>query len=316
MTTGSVPEVAHLPREPLRDARGPAGAGHRGHHGRAARAARRSSRRGASCWRRSGSSSAPSSTWRCCASSATATGSRTTRGTSRAASPGRTPPTLMDYLPKDALVILDESHVTAPQLRGMYPGDRSRKEALVEYGFRLPSAFDNRPLTFEEFVRLVPQTLYVSATPGPYELEKAAWSGARPGSPSRAGRWRSRSSGPPGSWTRKITVRPAVVAGGRPHGRGAGARRARRAGADHHADQAHGRGPHRVLPAERAAGALPALRHRHPGAGGPDPRPAARASSTPSSASTSCARASTCPRSRWWRSWTRTRRATSAPPPR
>src|SRR5260370_22647067 len=78
----------------------------------------------------------------------------------------------MEYLPKDALVILDESHVTAHQLRGMYPGDRSRKEALVEYGFRLPSAFDNRPLTFEEFVRLVPQTLYLSATPGPYELEK------------------------------------------------------------------------------------------------------------------------------------------------
>ncbi|HSE93422.1 MAG TPA: excinuclease ABC subunit UvrB [Methylomirabilota bacterium] len=87
--------------------------------------------------------------------------------------PGEPPPVLIDYLPKDALVIIDESHVGVPQIRGMYYGDRSRKEALVEYGFRLPSAFDNRPLTFEEFSRLTGQTVYVSATPGPYELELA-----------------------------------------------------------------------------------------------------------------------------------------------
>ncbi|HSE94279.1 MAG TPA: excinuclease ABC subunit UvrB [Methylomirabilota bacterium] len=86
---------------------------------------------------------------------------------------GEVPATLMDYLPKDTLVVIDESHVTVPQIRGMYHGDRSRKEALVEYGFRLPSAFDNRPLTFEEFCRVVGQTLYVSATPGPYELAQA-----------------------------------------------------------------------------------------------------------------------------------------------
>jgi len=86
--------------------------------------------------------------------------------------PGEPPPTLMDYLPGDALVIIDESHQTVPQIRGMYRGDRSRKETLVEYGFRLPSALDNRPLTFEEFERCVNQTLYVSATPGPYELAK------------------------------------------------------------------------------------------------------------------------------------------------
>ena len=85
--------------------------------------------------------------------------------------PGESPPTLIDYLPKDALIIIDESHVAVPQVRGMYYGDRSRKEALVEYGFRLPSAFDNRPLTFEEFTRATGQTIYVSATPGPYELE-------------------------------------------------------------------------------------------------------------------------------------------------
>ena len=87
---------------------------------------------------------------------------------------GEAPPTLMDYLPKDALVIIDESHQTLPQVRGMYRGDRSRKETLVEYGFRLPSALDNRPLTFAEFERCVNQVLYVSATPGPYEMERAA----------------------------------------------------------------------------------------------------------------------------------------------
>jgi len=87
--------------------------------------------------------------------------------------PGEPPPVLIEYLPRDALVIIDESHVAVPQIRGMYYGDRSRKEALVEYGFRLPSAFDNRPLTFEEFSRLTGQTLYVSATPGPYDLQMA-----------------------------------------------------------------------------------------------------------------------------------------------
>src|SRR5256886_2827522 len=87
--------------------------------------------------------------------------------------PGESPPTLIDYLPKDALVIIDESHVAGRQVRGMYYGDRSRKEALVEYGFRVPSAFDNRPLTFEEFSRLTGQTVYVSATPGDYELRLA-----------------------------------------------------------------------------------------------------------------------------------------------
>jgi excinuclease ABC subunit B len=88
--------------------------------------------------------------------------------------PGEAPPTLIDYLPKDALIVIDESHVAVPQIRGMYYGDRSRKEALVEYGFRLPSAFDNRPLIFDEFTRLTGQTIYVSATPGAYELDLAA----------------------------------------------------------------------------------------------------------------------------------------------
>ena len=85
--------------------------------------------------------------------------------------PGEPPPTLIDYLPKDALIIIDESHVTVPQLRGMYEGDRSRKKTLVDYGFRLPSALDNRPLTFDEFEERINQVIFVSATPGDYELE-------------------------------------------------------------------------------------------------------------------------------------------------
>ncbi len=87
--------------------------------------------------------------------------------------PGEPPPCLYDYLPSDALLIVDESHVSVPQLGGMYKGDRSRKETLVNFGFRLPSAMDNRPLKFEEFERLMPQTVYVSATPGPYEEDHA-----------------------------------------------------------------------------------------------------------------------------------------------
>ncbi|HEX3822603.1 MAG TPA: excinuclease ABC subunit UvrB [Candidatus Sulfotelmatobacter sp.] len=88
--------------------------------------------------------------------------------------PGEPPPTLLDYFPRDWLMFIDESHQTVPQLRGMYAGDRSRKEVLVEYGFRMPSALDNRPLTFEEFEHRTNQLVYVSATPGPYELTKSA----------------------------------------------------------------------------------------------------------------------------------------------
>jgi excinuclease ABC subunit B len=88
--------------------------------------------------------------------------------------PGEPPPTLLDYFPRDYLMFIDESHQTVPQLHGMYHGDRSRKETLVEYGFRLPSALDNRPLTFDEFEHRMGQMIYVSATPGPYELTKSA----------------------------------------------------------------------------------------------------------------------------------------------
>lgn len=88
--------------------------------------------------------------------------------------PGEAPPTLFDYMPADSLLFIDESHVTIPQLGGMYRGDRSRKETLVNYGFRLPSALDNRPMKFEEFEKLSPQTIFVSATPGPYETQYAS----------------------------------------------------------------------------------------------------------------------------------------------
>ena len=87
--------------------------------------------------------------------------------------PGEPPPTLLDYLPEDAIIIVDESHQSVPQVRGMYAGDRARKEVLVEYGFRLPSALDNRPLSFAEWEERVGQVVYVSATPGPYELKQS-----------------------------------------------------------------------------------------------------------------------------------------------
>ena len=93
--------------------------------------------------------------------------------------PGEPPPTLIDYFPKDGLLMIDESHVTVSQIGAMYKGDRSRKETLVEYGFRLPSALDNRPLKFEEFEHIAPQTIYVSATPGKHELERYCCSMSR-----------------------------------------------------------------------------------------------------------------------------------------
>jgi len=125
--------------------------------------------------------------------------------------PGQAPATLMDYLPKDSLVIIDESHVTVPQIRGMYAGDRSRKEALVEYGFRLPSAFDNRPLTFDEFRAVVGQCLYVSATPSSYELERAGATREAPGRPYAGGAVAEQIIRPTGLMDPKITVRPAGV---------------------------------------------------------------------------------------------------------
>ncbi len=123
--------------------------------------------------------------------------------------PGEPPPTLIDYLPKNALVIIDESHVAVPQIRGMYHGDRSRKESLVEYGFRLPSAFDNRPLTFEEFCSIVGQTVYVSATPADYELLMAGGGERRSGSLPLSPAVVEQVIRPTGLMDPTITVRPA-----------------------------------------------------------------------------------------------------------
>ena len=179
-------------------------------------------------------------------------------------SPGEPPPTLLDYLPADALIIVDESHQTVPQVRGMYPGDRSRKEVLVDYGFRLPSALDNRPLNFEEWEARVPQLVYVSATPGPYELHKAG------------GVVVEQVIRPTGLMDPPIEVRPVkgqvddLLAGdSRP-------RRATRARAGHDADQADGGGSDDLLPGAGRQGPLPALRHRHARAGRDPARPAAR----------------------------------------
>jgi excinuclease ABC subunit B len=112
--------------------------------------------------------------------------------------PGEPPPTLLDYLPRESLVVIDESHITVPQLQGMYRGDQSRKRTLVDYGFRLPSALDNRPLCFEEFEARVRQVLYTSATPGPYEMAKAA------------GRVVEQIVRPTGLMDPRITVKPAT----------------------------------------------------------------------------------------------------------
>ena len=160
---------------------------------------------------------------------------------------GEPPPTLLDYVPPDALTIVDESHQTVPQVRGMYHGDRSRKEMLVEHGFRLPSALDNRPLTFDEWKGRVGQVIFVSATPGPYELDQSQGGGGRADHPSH-GVDRPRGRRP-----------PREGAGRRPSARDPAAGRAARAGARHHPHEADGRGPDAVLPGARGQGALPAL---------------------------------------------------------
>jgi excinuclease ABC subunit B len=118
------------------------------------------------------SSSGRCTTSRCSSRWASATGIENYSRHLSGRKPGEPPPTLIDYFPKDFLLIIDESHQTIPQVGAMYRGDRARKETLVEYGFRLPSALDNRPLKFEEFEAHYSQVLYVSATPGDYELEQ------------------------------------------------------------------------------------------------------------------------------------------------
>ncbi len=178
--------------------------------------------------------------------------------------PGEPPPTLFEYLPDNALVFTDESHVTVPQIGGMYKGDFRRKATLAEYGFRLPSCLDNRPLRFEEWDAMRPQTVHVSATPGPWEIERAQ------------GVFVEQVIRPTGLIDPPVEVRPArtqvddvlgeirdTAAAGLPHARD-------------RADQAHGRGPDRVPARQRRQGPLHAFGHRHDRAHRDHPRPAAR----------------------------------------
>ena len=216
------------------------------------------------------------------------------------AAPGQPPATMVDYLPKDALMFLDESHVMIGQLGGMYNGDRARKTTLVEYGFRLPSALDNRPLKFEEFEAKMRQVdLRLGDAGG---LRAGA---RRPGGRAAGAAHRADRSGGRG---------PAGDAPGRRRAAGdPRARRAERTGADHDADQADGRAADRLPGRQRRQGALPAQRHRDRRAGRDPARPAPGHLRRAGRASTCCAKASTFPRCRWWRSSTPTRRASCAP---
>ena len=218
--------------------------------------------------------------------------------------PGSAPNTLIDYFPEDFLLVIDESHVTVPQIGAMYEGDMSRKRTLVDHGFRLPQR-DGQPAA------------EVGGVPRAHRPDRL------PVGDARALRARPR---------RRAAVEQIIRPDrpGRPRGRGQadqgpdrrpGARDPRpgregRAGPGHHADQEDGRGPHRLPARAGHPGALPALRGRHAAPGRAAARAARWASSTSWSASTCCARASTCPRCPWWRSSTPTRRASCAPGPR
>ena len=169
---------------------------------------------------------------------------------------GSAPNCLLDYFPEDFLLVIDESHVTVPQTGGMYEGDMSRKRTLVDHGFRLPSAMDNRPLKFEEFVERIGQTVYLSATPGSYELGRTG------------GEFVEQVIRPTGLVDPRDRRQADQGPDRRPGARDPRARRAQRAGAGHDADQEDGRGPHRLPARAGRAGALSALRGRHAAPGG------------------------------------------------
>ena len=197
--------------------------------------------------------------------------------------PGEPPPTLFEYLPDNALVFADESHVTVPQIGGMYRGDFRRKATLAEYGFRLPSCLDNRPLRFEEWEAMRPQTVHVSATPGSWEMDKTG------------GVFVEQVIRPTGLIDPPVEVRPRPRPGRRRHRRDPRDLAEGLPLADHRAHQTHGRGPHRVPARARRARALHAQRHRHDRAHRDSPAISASARSTAWSASISCAKASTFP---------------------
>ena len=211
-------------------------------------------------------------------------------------SPGEPPPTLLDYLPHDTILFVDESHQTIPQVRAMFHGDRSRKEKLIEHGFRLPSALDNRPLTFEEFEARTFQLVYVSATPGPYELTKSA------------GVIAEQVIRPTGLLDPQVEVRP-VKGQIDDLLREIRARaEAGRADSCDHSDEANGGRSGRVLRRSGSSVPLSALGSGHPGPGQDAARLAPRGNSTCWWGSTSSGRALTCPKSPLLQSWMPTRR--------
>ena len=212
---------------------------------------------------------------------------------------GAAPWTLIDYFPDDYLLVLDESHMTVPQIRGMYNGDRARKEVLVEYGFRLPSALDNRPLQFHEFEERINQVIYTSATPGPYERQMSA-------------QIVDQIIRPTGLVDPEVIIKPTKgqvddLLGQIRTPDGAG-----RAGAGHDPDQADGRGSGGLSGRTGHQGSLPPLGDPDPGARRDPARPAPGRATTWWWASTCCARAWTCRRCRWWPSSMLTRRVSCA----
>ena len=166
--------------------------------------------------------------------------------------PGEAPFTLLDFFPKDFLVVVDESHVGVPQLRGQYAGDRSRKETLVDHGFRLPSALDNRPLRFEEFIERTGQVILLSATPGPWELEHSA-------------NVVEQVIRPTGLVDPEVDIVPTTGQIDDLRERIDRHRGRRPPGAGHHPDQEDGRGPHRLPGRARGPGPVPPLRRGHHG---------------------------------------------------
>ena len=212
-------------------------------------------------WKRSASSSARCTTWRCCARLAYTSGIENYSRHLDQRPAGSRPWTLIDYFPPDFLLVIDESHMTMPQVRGMYAGDQSRKKTLVDYGFRLPSAMDNRPLNFDEVQTLINQTIFTSATPGPYEMENSA----------QIVRQEIR---PTGVLDPEVEVRP--VRGQVDDLLGEINRRTETGPArpGHHADQAHGRGPQRLPAGDGRQGPLPAFGGAYHRAHGDPARPA------------------------------------------
>ena len=275
----------HLPGEALRHVEGQAGAGDRRHRGGAGGAAGRASRARASCSKPRGSKSAPATTSRACARPATAPASRTTRGTSRAAAAGSTPWTLLDYFPDDWLLFIDESHIAMPQVRGMFHGDLARKTTLVDFGFRLPSR-DRQPAAELRGVRRPHQPGRSSSRrrPGRTSRSTREQVGRADHPPDRPDRPRRSRCKPTKGQIDDLLDEIRMRVG------------AQRAHAGHDADQEDGRGPGRLPAGDGRPHPLPPLRDRHAGARRDPARPAPRRLRRASSASTCCARASTCRR--------------------